>query len=96
MYTIKANLPQTWPAKAKVNYGGTTPNAKTYDQLARMKPAHFTHTVAVAPGQGSAGRTDLVEAIYEPTISGKLPPGWLGDGRSGKPFMLAPRGDAAP
>ncbi|MFC5252216.1 NucA/NucB deoxyribonuclease domain-containing protein [Streptomyces nigrescens] len=96
MYTVKANLPQTWPANAKVHYGGTTPNAKSYDQLARMRPAHFTHTVTVNPGQGNSGRTDLVAAIYEPTISGKLPPGWLGDGKSGKPFMLAPRWDAAP
>lgn len=96
MYTVKSDLPQTWPSRVRVKYSGTTPNAKSYDQLARMRPAHFSHAVTVAPGQGSSGRTDLVEAIYEPTISGKIPPGWIGDGESGKPFMLAPRWDAAP
>ncbi|MFE0381728.1 hypothetical protein ACFW1M_40640 [Streptomyces inhibens] len=96
MYTVKSDLPKTWPARVRVNYGGATPNAKSYDQLARMRPAHFTHTVTVGPGQGNSGRTDLVEAIYEPTVSGKLPPGWLGDSQGGKPFMMAPRWDAAP
>ncbi|MFD5734917.1 hypothetical protein ACFWIY_19125 [Streptomyces sioyaensis] len=96
MFTIKSALPKTWPSRVNVNYGGTTPNAKSYDQLARMKPAHFTHTVTVAPGQGNSGRTDLVEAIYEPTISVTVPPPWVGDFKSGKPFMLAPRWDAAP
>ncbi|MEU7180991.1 MULTISPECIES: NucA/NucB deoxyribonuclease domain-containing protein [Streptomyces] len=96
VYTVQSDLPQTWPAKVKVDYSGATPNAKSYDELAQMKPAHFTHTVTVAPGQGSNGPTDLVFGLYEPTISGKLPPGWLGDNASGKPFMLAPRWDAAP
>ncbi|MBH1938966.1 hypothetical protein I5Q34_32695 [Streptomyces sp. AV19] len=58
-----------------------------------MKPAHFLHTVDVAPGQGS-GPADLVQSVYAPRIKVELPKPYVGGGTSEAP-LLAPQWDAA-
>lgn len=63
----------------------------------RLKaPRTFHETVNAKPGQGNAGATDLLFAIYEPAV-GHSPPAErrLTGSRGGKLFMLAPRRETA-
>jgi hypothetical protein len=93
--TTKGNMPQSWPSRARYTRGGSLPTAsKTFAQLKAART--FNQTVTAAPGQGSSGSTDLVFAVYEPTVAYTAPAPWkLSGSTGGKLFMLAPRWDAA-
>lgn len=92
--TTKGNIPQSWPAGARYTRGGSMPGTKTFTELKALRTFH--ETVNAKPGQGSAGATDLLFAVYEPAISYSPPAGWAMSGsRGGTLFMLAPRWDAA-
>ncbi|MEV4738636.1 hypothetical protein [Streptomyces sp. NPDC049555] len=97
MEVFKADMPQVEPAGVKVISGGNMPQqAMSFDQLAGMGGAHFRHTLTVPPGQGK-GRDDVVFGVYLPSVTTYVPPGWVQDSPSvGRPFVLAPRWDAAP
>lgn len=96
MYKIEGTIPQTWPSKARYTKGGSLPVTKSFDALRAMPSAHFTHTVRYAPGQGTgAGAADVVFAVYQPVVTASAVPGWIGAPSTGKPFLLAPRWDAA-
>ncbi|MGX1885781.1 NucA/NucB deoxyribonuclease domain-containing protein [Streptomyces sp. NPDC055287] len=94
---IKPQIPQDWPAAARPTQSGNLPVTKTWQELRLMSPAHFNNKVRYAPGQGTgAGAADVVFAVYQPEITTTLPPGWVGESpKTGKPFMMAPRWDAA-
>ncbi|MGK5733214.1 RICIN domain-containing protein [Streptomyces sp. URMC 124] len=96
LYHINSQMPLISPKTAVATYGGAVPPFLSWDQLKGMKPnAHFLHTVTVAPGQGMAGSTDLVFGAYQPDITLTAPPGWQGTNQHAKPFVMAPRWDAA-
>ncbi|MFI0914197.1 RICIN domain-containing protein [Streptomyces abikoensis] len=97
METIKYDMPQVEPAGAKVSSSGTMPQqTMSYDQLAGMQRAYFRHNVTVAPGQGR-GRDDVVFGVYLPSITTTVPAPWVESPNSvARPFVLAPRWDAAP
>ncbi|WP_254711040.1 NucA/NucB deoxyribonuclease domain-containing protein [Streptomyces lunaelactis] len=96
MYRIEGTIPKVWPASARKTQGGNLPVTKSFDALRAMPSAHFIHTVRYAPGQGTgAGAADVVFAVYQPVITASAVPGWIGAPSIGKPFMLAPRWDAA-
>ncbi|MFF3775773.1 hypothetical protein [Streptomyces sp. NPDC002232] len=92
---LKGVIAQDWPAAARPVLSNTLPVTKTLTQM-KASP-HYTHTVRYAPGQGSgAGAADLIAAVYQPEIVSTMPPGWVGPSPvTGKPFMFAPRWDAA-
>ncbi|MFD9724620.1 hypothetical protein [Streptomyces sp. NPDC059072] len=92
---LKGTIPQDWPAAATPVVGKALPVTKTWLQM-KASP-HYTHTVRYAPGQGSgAGAADVVFAVYQPEVVSTLPAGWVGESpKTGKPFMFAPRWDAA-
>ncbi|WP_372410625.1 hypothetical protein [Streptomyces luteireticuli] len=92
-FRINYQLRKIWPASAKATNGGNMPRARSFDDLKRMKPAHFLHTVNVAAGQGT-GPADLVEAVYAPTVKVELPKPYIGGGTS-QISLLAPKWDAA-
>ncbi|MHA4773001.1 NucA/NucB deoxyribonuclease domain-containing protein [Streptomyces sp. MSC1_001] len=93
--SLKGVIPQNWPAAARPVLSNTLPVTKTQPQM--QASPHYTHTLRYAPGQGSgAGAADLIAAVYQPEIVTTLPPGWVGPSPvTGKPFMFAPRWDAA-
>lgn len=92
---LKGVVPQSWPAAARPVLSNTLPVTKTQPQM--QASPHYTHTLRYAPGQGSgAGAADVIAAVYQPEIVNTLPPGWIGPSPvTGKPFMFAPRWDAA-
>ncbi|MCM2425196.1 NucA/NucB deoxyribonuclease domain-containing protein [Streptomyces sp. RKAG337] len=92
---LKGTVPQDWPAAATPVVGSALPVSKTWPQM--QASPHYTHTLRYAPGQGTgAGAGDVVYAVYQPEITSTLPVGWVGESPvTGKPFMFAPRWDAA-
>ncbi|MGI5479456.1 NucA/NucB deoxyribonuclease domain-containing protein [Streptomyces lavendofoliae] len=95
-YTLEGTIPQTWPAAAKAQRSGELPVKRSFDALKAMPSAHFTQTIRYAPGQGTgAGAADAIFAVYQPLVTASAVPGWIGTSSVGKPFMLAPRWDAA-
>ncbi|MFF9870528.1 NucA/NucB deoxyribonuclease domain-containing protein [Streptomyces sp. NPDC013953] len=95
-YTLEGSIPQVWPKAAKAQQGGNLPVRKSFDALKAMPSAHFTQTVRYAPGQGTgSGAADVIFAVYQPVVTSSAVPGWIGTPNVGKPFMLAPRWDAA-
>ncbi|MEV8628571.1 NucA/NucB deoxyribonuclease domain-containing protein [Streptomyces sp. NPDC051079] len=92
---LKGVVPQNWPAAAKPVLSSTLPVTKTLPQM--QASPHYVHTLRYAPGQGSgAGAADLIAAVYQPEIVNTMPAGWVGPNPvTGKPFMFAPRWDAA-
>ncbi|MBH1938882.1 hypothetical protein I5Q34_32270 [Streptomyces sp. AV19] len=93
MFRINYQIKKIWPASAKVKNGGNMPRGRSFDDLRRMKPAHFLHTAYVDAGHGS-GPADLVQAVYAPTVKVELPKPYTGGGTSQFP-LLAPKWDAA-
>lgn len=90
----KGKIPQSWPSGVNYSRGGTMPGTKTFTELKALRT--FSETVNAKPGQGSGGATDLVFAVYEPSITITPPPGVRLNGNlQGDLFMLAPRWDAA-
>ncbi|GAA0414915.1 NucA/NucB deoxyribonuclease domain-containing protein [Streptomyces luteireticuli] len=93
MFRINYQMTKIWPESTKVKNGGNMPRGRSFDDLRRMKPAHFLHTAYVDAGHGS-GSADLVQAVYAPTIKVELPKPYIGGGTSQFP-LLAPKWDAA-
>ncbi|MGW3632313.1 NucA/NucB deoxyribonuclease domain-containing protein [Streptomyces sp. NPDC005122] len=92
--TTKAGIPQSWPSGARYTRGGRMPGTKTFTELAAQRT--FNDTVNAKPGQGSNGTTDLLFAVYQPSIAITPPPNaTLTGDLKGNIFMLAPRWDAA-
>ncbi|WP_225860576.1 NucA/NucB deoxyribonuclease domain-containing protein [Streptomyces triticiradicis] len=92
--TTKAGIPQSWPSGVRYTRGGHMPGTKTFTELSTQRT--FNDTVNAKPGQGSSGSTDLVFAVYQPSISITPPPNaTLTGDLKGNIFMLAPRWDAA-
>ncbi|MGW3324854.1 NucA/NucB deoxyribonuclease domain-containing protein [Streptomyces virginiae] len=92
---LKGDVAQDWPAAATPDVGKALPLTKTW--LEMQSSPHYTHSVRYAPGQGTgAGAADLIAAVYQPAVTSTLPAGWIGESpKTGKPFMFAPRWDAA-
>ncbi|MER7682654.1 hypothetical protein [Streptomyces sp. NPDC096934] len=91
--TMKAGIPQSWPSGVQYTRGGHMPGTKTFTELSAQRT--FNDTVNAKPGQGS-GTSDLVFAVYQPSITITPPPNaTLTGDLKGNIFMLAPRWDAA-
>ncbi|WP_329316616.1 hypothetical protein OG723_40685 (plasmid) [Streptomyces sp. NBC_01278] len=92
---LKGDIAADWPAAATPVTSKTLPVTKTW--LEMQSSPHYTHSVRYAPGQGTgAGAADVVAAVYQPEVTSTLPAGWVGESpKTGKPFMFAPRWDAA-
>ncbi|MFD3701463.1 NucA/NucB deoxyribonuclease domain-containing protein [Streptomyces sp. NPDC058646] len=92
---LKGDVAQDWPAAATPVVGKTLPVTRTW--LEMQSNPHYSHSVRYAPGQGTgAGAADLIAAVYQPSVTSTLPAGWVGESpKTGKPFMFAPRWDAA-
>ncbi len=73
--TTSGAIPKSWPSRVKYDQGGNLPKtAKTSDELKAART--YTHTMNAKPGQGSSGTTDLVFAVYEPSVAITPPAGW--------------------
>ncbi|MFC6064344.1 NucA/NucB deoxyribonuclease domain-containing protein [Streptomyces ochraceiscleroticus] len=92
MISPKVTVPLMYPKKAKHTFSGSVPGMRSWDAV--KANSSFQQTMTVAPGQGAKGSTDLVESVYQPSISLKFPTGVKGD-TSGDLFLLPPRWDAA-
>ncbi|MFD0271373.1 NucA/NucB deoxyribonuclease domain-containing protein [Streptomyces sp. NPDC127106] len=92
---LKGDIAADWPAAATPITSNTLPVTKTW--LEMQSHPHYTHSVRYAPGQGTgAGAADVIAAVYQPEVTSTLPAGWVGESpKTGKPFMFAPRWDAA-
>ncbi|MBT2612986.1 MULTISPECIES: hypothetical protein [unclassified Streptomyces] len=92
---LKGGIAADWPAAATPVVSKKLPVTKTW--LEMQSSPHYTHSVRYAPGQGTgAGAADVVAAVYQPEVTSTLPAGWVGESpKTGKPFMFAPRWDAA-
>ncbi|MFF4983803.1 hypothetical protein ACFY3O_27590 [Streptomyces sp. NPDC001046] len=90
----KGTMPNSWPSTVRYTRGGNMPGTKTFAELKVL--GSFSETVNAKPGQGSAGSTDLIAAIYQPSITITPPPNAniTGD-LKGDLFFLPPRWDAA-
>lgn len=90
----KGKIPNSWPSTVRYTRGGTMPGTKTFAELKAQRT--FNETVNAKPGQGSGGTTDLIEAIYQPSITITPPPNATMTGDlKGDLFFLPPRWDAA-
>ncbi|MER6781649.1 MULTISPECIES: hypothetical protein [unclassified Streptomyces] len=92
---LKGDIAADWPAAATPVTSKTLPVTKTWLEI--QSSPHYTHSVRYAPGQDSgAGAADVVAAVYQPEVTSTLPAGWVGESpKTVKPFMFAPRWDAA-
>lgn len=91
MITPVTSIPQVWPASAEIRQGGNVPTATSFARWTTLRT--FQHTITVDPGQGT-GPSDVVFAVYEPTIRMTFPTGVSG-AREGDLFILPPRWDTA-
>ncbi|MFF7258676.1 hypothetical protein ACFZCL_00055 [Streptomyces sp. NPDC008159] len=90
----KGKIPQSWPSKARYTRGGNMPGTKTFAELKVLRT--FNETVNAKPGRGSRGTTDLIAAVYQPSITITPPPNaTLTGDLKGDLFILPSRWDAA-
>jgi hypothetical protein len=90
----KGKIPNSWPSTVRYTRGGSMPGTKTFAELKVLRS--FNETVNAKPGQGSGGSTDLIAAIYQPSVTITPPPNaQLTGDLKGDLFFLPPRWDAA-